>query len=339
MESLTWIGMGLCLAQSAVFSGLNLAVFSLGKLELEVAAKQGDHRARTVLELREDANRTLVTILWGNVAVNVLLALLADSVLAGVLAFLFSTVVITVFAEILPQAYFSRHALAVASMLAPLLRTYRVLLFPVAWPTAWLLDRWLGPEGIRYFDERDLRRVIELHMASSESDVARVEGQGALNFLDIDDVPLADEGEPIAPASVLRLEFRDGRPCFPDFEPSADDGFLRRLFETGTSWAVLTDDAGEPRLVLQTSAFLTDAMFERGRPVDPLGYCHRPIVVRDAGQNLGRHLWRFKVSSGVVGTEILEDDVILVWADERRIITGTDVLGRLFRGIGQPVAS
>ena len=339
MVSLTWIGIGLCLAHSAVFSGLNLAVFSLGKLELEVEAKKGNRRARAVLELRDDANLTLVTILWGNVAVNVLLALLADSVLAGVLAFLFSTVVITVFAEILPQAYFSRHALAVASTLAPLLRTYRVLLAPVAKPTAWVLDRWLGPEGIRFFDERDLRRVIQLHMASSETDVARLEGQGALNFLDIDDVALADEGEPITPESVLALEFRDALPVFPDFEASADDPFLRRLYEAGTTWAVVTDAVGEPQLVLRTSAFLNDAIFARQRPVDPLRYCHRPILVRDAGQTLGRHLWRFRVSSGAAGTEILEHDVIVVWDDERRIITGTDVLGRLFRGIGQPVAS
>jgi metal transporter CNNM len=339
MASLTWIGIGLCLAQSAVFSGLNLAVFSLGTLELEVEAKKGNRRARAVLALRDDANFTLVTILWGNVAVNVLLALLADSVLVGVVAFLFSTVVITVFAEIIPQAYFSRHALVVASTLAPLLRAYRVVLAPVAKPTAWVLDRWLGREGIRLFDERDLRRVIQLHMASSETDVARLEGQGALNFLDIDDVALADEGEPIAPESVVSLEVRDGSPLFPAYAPSADDPFLRRLFEAGKTWTVLTDRDGEPLLVLDTTAFLAAAIFERERPVDPRRYCHRPIVVRDDAQRLGRHLSRFRVASGAVGTEIIEHDVIVVWGEAKRIITGTDVLGRLFRGIGQPVAS
>lgn len=339
MMSLTWIGIGLCLAQSAVFSGLNLAVFSLSKLELEVEANKGNRRARAVLALREDANFTLVTILWGNVSVNVLLALLADSVLAGVVAFLFSTVVITVFAEIIPQATFSRHALTAASTLAPLLQVYRILLYPVAKPIAWGLDRLLGPEGIRLFDEGDLRRVIELHMASSETDVARLEGQGALNFLDIDDVALEDEGEPITPESVLALVIRDGGPVFPDFAPHADDPFLRRLYETGKKWAVLTDGDDEPLLVLHTSDFLTDAIFARERPIDPLRYCHRPIVVRAADQKLGRHLWRFRVASGSVGTEIIEHDVIVLWGDAPRIITGPDILGRLFRGIGQPVTS
>jgi len=123
-----WLGIALCLTQSAMFSGLNLAVFSLSRLRLEAAAEGGDADARRVLDLRRDANRTLATILWGNVAVNVLLTLLADSVLAGVAAFLFATVVVTIVGEIVPQAYFSRQALWVAGRLAPLLRFYGLLL-------------------------------------------------------------------------------------------------------------------------------------------------------------------------------------------------------------------
>jgi CBS domain containing-hemolysin-like protein len=85
----------------------------------------------------------------------VLLALLSGSILTGVAAFLFSTVVITLFAEIAPQAYFSRHALPIAAALAPVLRVYPLLLYPIARPTAWVLDRWLGGEEIRFFRERD----------------------------------------------------------------------------------------------------------------------------------------------------------------------------------------
>jgi hypothetical protein len=50
----------------------------------------------------------------------------------------------------------------------------------------------------------NLRRVIQLHMAADESDIAQVEGQGALNFLDLDDVPLDDEGEPVDPKGEPR---------------------------------------------------------------------------------------------------------------------------------------
>ena len=53
----------------------------------------------------------LTTTLWGNVGANVLLALLSNSVMAGTAAFLFSTVVITLVGEIIPQAYFYRNAM------------------------------------------------------------------------------------------------------------------------------------------------------------------------------------------------------------------------------------
>jgi hypothetical protein len=83
-DTLIWLGIAVCLSQSAMFSGLNLAVFSLSRLRLEAAAEAGDRHAQRMLALRRNANFALTTILWGNVAINVLLTLLAESVLAGV---------------------------------------------------------------------------------------------------------------------------------------------------------------------------------------------------------------------------------------------------------------
>jgi len=215
MTLLIWIGIVLCISQSAMLSGLNLAFFTISKLELRIEVAKGNKDARRALSLREDTNFLLVTILWGNVTVNVLLALLSGSLLAGITAFFFSTVVITILGKILPQAYFSRNALKAASLLSPVLRFYRILLFPVAKPTALLLDRCVGPEAISYYKEKDIRQLIKLHMASAESDIEKVEGQGAMNFLELDDVPLAAEGEPIDPDSIVPLPFRDDKPVFP----------------------------------------------------------------------------------------------------------------------------
>jgi hypothetical protein len=105
---LTWLGIALCIAQSGMFAGLNLAVFSLSRLRLEIEANAGNEDAVAVRELRRDSNLTLTTIVWGSVATNVLLTLLSDSVLSGLAAFAFSTVAITFLGEIVPQAYFSR---------------------------------------------------------------------------------------------------------------------------------------------------------------------------------------------------------------------------------------
>ncbi|WP_018231467.1 DUF21 domain-containing protein [Thioalkalivibrio thiocyanodenitrificans] len=337
MTLFTWIGILLCLSQSAMLSGLNLGLFSLNKLELEVQARKGDPGARKVLGLRKDANFALVTILWGNVGVNVLLALLSGSVLGGVAAFIFSTVVITVFAEIIPQAYFTRHALRMSSVLAPVLRMYQICLYPVARPTAWALDIWLGGEGIRYFRERDLRRLIQLHMDASETEIARVEGQGALNFLELDDVALSDEGEVIDPRSVVPLAFDGNRPVFPGIEPSAEDAFLHSINRSGKSWVVIVDEDHEPRLLLRSDDFLREALFASER-FNPMRHCHRPIVVRNPAEKLGDLIQRFRVGHGGEGLDILEDDVILLWGDTPRVITGTDILGRLLRGIARPPA-
>jgi metal transporter CNNM len=332
MTLLTWIGILLCLSQSAMFSGLNLGLFSLSKLELEVEAHKGNVRAKRLLGLRQDANFALVTILWGNVGVNVLLALLSGSMLSGVAAFLFSTVVITIFAEIIPQSYFTRHGLRMASLLAPVLRFYQVLLYPVARPTAWVLDAWLGGENVRYYPERDLRRVIQLHMEAAESDIARVEGQGALNFLELDDVPLRDEGEPVDPESILRLEFDGPRPVFPTIRADPEDPFLRQVNRSGKSWVVLVDAEDLPRLVLSANDFLREAMFAPER-FNPLRHCHRPIIVSSGERKLGELIPRFRLYSGREGDDIVEDDVVLSWGEQPRLLTGTDILGRLLRNI------
>ncbi|MDH5465656.1 MAG: DUF21 domain-containing protein, partial [Thiovulaceae bacterium] len=141
MDLASWLGILFCITQSAMFSGLNLAFFSLSKLRLQVEVSNGSVSARKVLKMREDSNHLLTTILWGNVGVNVLLTLLSNSVMVGVTAFLFSTFIITFFGEIIPQAYFSRHALKMASLLLPLFNVYRILLWPLAKPSAWALDR------------------------------------------------------------------------------------------------------------------------------------------------------------------------------------------------------
>jgi metal transporter CNNM len=333
---LTWLGILFCVTQSACFSGLNLAVFSLNRLQLQAAVEEGDGRAARVMHLRQDANYTLVTILLGNVAINVLLTLLVDSVLVGVSSFLFSTVVITFVGEILPQAYFTRHALRVASLLAPLLALYRVVLWPVARPVGRLLDRWVGPEGMPWYREAELRQVIRQHARSGTTELDAVEATGAINFLALDDIPVGGVGEMLDPDSIVQLPIgADGLPSFPGFERRPDDPFLRRLHGPSRKWIVLLDDARQPRFVINANAFLREALLGDAA-FDPAAACHRPLVVRDPSQRLGEVLQQLRVRPEHPEDDVVDDDLILVWTDgQRRIITGADLLGRLLRGIAR----
>ena len=58
-----------------------------------------------------------------------------------------------------------------ATLLSPVLRFYQIILFPVAKPSALLLDIWLGKESIQFFAENipNLLEVSIGHALISES--------------------------------------------------------------------------------------------------------------------------------------------------------------------------
>ncbi len=175
----------------------------------------------------------------------------------------------------------NRHALRFGALLAPVVRFYWILLFPVAKPTAMVLDRWLGQEAISYFKERGIREFIKLHMASS-GDVS--------------------------------------------------DEFLSRVHRSGKKWIVLADMEDEPGMVLDSDEFIRDALFDREQQ-NPYRHCHRPIIARDGGSTIGDVLSLLRVNPEHGQDDVVDHDVILLWGEDKRIITGGDVLGRLLRGI------
>jgi metal transporter CNNM len=327
----TWLGIVACIIQSALFSVLNLAVFSLSLLRLQVEADGGNADAARVLDLRKGANQVLATIIWGNVTTNVLLTLLSDSVLAGIGAFVFSTFAITLLGEIFPQAYFSRNALQMTARFSPFLQFYRIFLYPLAKPTAMLLDLWLGVEGVAYLRERDIRLLIARHVAGG-GDISKVEATGAQNFLDLDDVAVCDEGELVAAQSILKLPIANQRCVLPRFTAAPDDPFLRQVDASGMKWVIITDLEGEPTFVLDAHHFLRDALFNQLES-DPTAYWHRPIIVRDMRTRLGDVISCMTVTPEQPGDDVIKHDLILVWGPQKRIITGSDLLGRLLRGI------
>jgi hypothetical protein len=327
----TWLGIAACITQSALFAGLNLAVFSVSLLRLQVEADGGNKDAARVMEVRKSANQVLATIIWGNVINNVLLTLLSDSVLAGIGAFVFSAVAITLFGEIFPQAYFSRNALAMTARFLPFLNFYRFVLYPVAKPTAMLLDWWLGAEGIAYMREQDIRHVIERH-AIAGGEISKLEATGAKNFLDLDDISVCDEGEVIHAQSIVSLPLANRRCVLPKFDRRPDDPFLRQVDASGMKWVIVTDPSGEPVFVLDAHHFLRDALFDE-LDINPNTYWHRPIIVRDPKARLGDVIGLMKVTPERTGDDVIDHDLILVWHQQKRIITGSDLLGRLLRGI------
>jgi metal transporter CNNM len=329
-----WIGIAFCITQSAMFSGLNLAFFSLTRLRLEIEAEaSANSSAKKVLKMRQDSNFLLTTILWGNVGINVLLTLLSKSVMVGITAFLFSTFLITFFGEIIPQAYFSRNALRMASLFTPVLRFYQIILYPVAKPSAMLLNSWLGKESIQYFAEKYLKLLIKKHVEEVDSEIDYVEGTGAINFFSLDDLQVDQEGEEINPESIISLKTKYNRIVFPKYKAKPEDDFIRNINKSGEKWVIFTNVKQEPKLALDADGFIRSVLFcKHCEKIEK--YCHVPIIIRSKKLNLGTVIKNFKDKNDIYSDAPHEKDVVLFWSKEtKRIITGADILGRLLRGI------
>jgi metal transporter CNNM len=172
------------LSLSALFSGLTLGLMSLGPHELKRKMALGDVRARRIYAVRRRGNLLLVTLLVGNVAAIAAMSIFLDSIASGLVAGIATTGLITVFGEIIPQAVFSRYALALGSRLAWLVRIIMFVLYPVTAPLAWLLDKSLGDELPTIYSRRELVGILQEHGGSTlKTDEERI-ARGALTFSD-----------------------------------------------------------------------------------------------------------------------------------------------------------
>src|SRR5262249_28731200 len=149
---------------------------------------------------------------------------------------------------------------------------------------------------------------------------------------DLDDVAVTDGGEGGHAQSIISLPQANNRCVLPHFERTPDDAFLRKIDASGKKWVIVTDLTGEPVFVLEAHQFLRDALFDE-LDVNPNNYWHRPIVVRDMKTKLGDVIGHMKVVPEHPDDDVIDNDLILVWGDQKRIITGADLLGRLLRGI------
>ena len=126
-------------------------------------------------------------------------------------------------------------------------------------------------------------------------------------------------------------------PQIPNTSADINDPFLRQVNASGKKWVILTNGDGLPLLVLDADGYLRAALLDRTdtdtTDFNPYVYCHRPIVVTDTSLPLGDVIGKFKAGMVPANDEVIDDDIIIVWGEQKRIITGADVLGRLLKGI------
>ena len=156
---------------SAICSGLNIAVMSLSLPDLRRKAKLGDRQAKRVLPLRRNTHLTLASILLTNIAVVSATSLVLNQRFNGWLAGLISTLLIVIFGEVLPQALFSRNALAYSSLFAPVLKAMMFVTYIISKPLQLLLDKLFPRQRAKLQSRDELGLLISEHLTNDDSEL------------------------------------------------------------------------------------------------------------------------------------------------------------------------
>lgn len=163
-----------CLALSALFSGLNLGLMALDKTEIKILINTGNKKereyAKIIQPVRNHGNYLLCSILLGNVLVNSTNAALMGGLTSGLFAVIFSTILIVIFGEVSPQAICSRHGLVVGAKTIYLTKILMVITAPLAWPISAVLDCILGEEIGKSYSRERLKELLRITNADIDLD-------------------------------------------------------------------------------------------------------------------------------------------------------------------------
>ncbi|RHY10349.1 hypothetical protein DYB36_011019 [Aphanomyces astaci] len=182
-----------CLA--AIFSGLTLGLMALDKNGLQIVIEAGEDahateeektnakNARKIQKVRNDGHLLLSTLLFGNVAVNSILAIVMADMTSGIGGFLITTFVLVVFGELIPQALCSRHALSIGAKSLPIVWFFIYLMYIITKPIAMTLDYMLGHEIGTVFNKRELGKMLEIYVKHNMLDADETDiMKGAMHF-------------------------------------------------------------------------------------------------------------------------------------------------------------
>ncbi|SNY90860.1 Mg2+ and Co2+ transporter CorB, contains DUF21, CBS pair, and CorC-HlyC domains [Cohaesibacter sp. ES.047] len=195
----------LCLiVVSGFFSGSETALTAASRARMHQKEKAGEPGAQAVNELLQIRERLIGSLLLGNNLVNILASALATSLFitlfgdTGVVyATLVMTVVVLVFAEVLPKTWAISNPDSFAQRVGPSVRVLTYLLGPIVATVEWVvvgLLRLLGVDtkgGQLQSGQDELRGAVDLlHMEGSvvKDDRDRFGGLLDLEELDVSDV-------------------------------------------------------------------------------------------------------------------------------------------------------
>jgi|TARA_B100000929_G_scaffold74417_2_gene57885 metal transporter CNNM len=173
---------------SGLFSGLTLGLLGLDPIGLEIIMSgntKDSIYARSILPIRKKGNQLLCTLLLGNVLVNSALSIIMADITSGIIGLVLSTTIIVIFGEIIPQSTCSRYSLLIGYKTRWITHFLLIILFPIAFPMSFILDKFFGNEVGMIYSNTELKRLVKIHeteqLAELQTNVANIM-TGALNL-------------------------------------------------------------------------------------------------------------------------------------------------------------
>ncbi|MCR8827313.1 HlyC/CorC family transporter [Pseudosulfitobacter koreensis] len=202
LDSAFWITCGIILfllVLSGFFSGSETALTAASRGKLRSQADKGSRGAQRALKITEDNERLIGSVLLGNNLVNILAASMATALFTRVfgesgvaLATLVMTLLVLIFAEVLPKTYAITNAeTAAAAVSRPI--TLIVLVFsPIVAAVRFFVRGVLFVFGVRIDPNSNVLAVREeiagaLHLGHSEGVVEKEDRDRILGALDLGD--------------------------------------------------------------------------------------------------------------------------------------------------------
>ena len=187
------------LAMSGFFSGSETALTAASRGKLKAAQDKGSRGASTALEITEDSERLIGSVLLGNNLVNILATSLATALFTrlfgegGVaLATLVMTFLVLVFAEVLPKTYAITNPETSAAFVARPIAVIVAIFSPIVSAVRFIVRSVLLLFGVRIDADSHILAVYEeiqgaLHLAHSEGVVEKEDRDRILGALDLAD--------------------------------------------------------------------------------------------------------------------------------------------------------
>ena len=208
------IAMVVLVTFSAYFSATETAFTSLNRIRMKNMAQDGDRRAAEVLELSENYDNLLSTIMVGNNIVNIALSSIATVMFielypkyGATIATAVATVVVLIFGEISPKSLAKESPEKFAMFSAPIIKLFATILKPINWLFAcWkkFLAKMFNADGNRPITEDELLTMVE----EAETEGGIDEGQSELiqNAIEFNDLEAWDVLTPRVDIKAVEID-------------------------------------------------------------------------------------------------------------------------------------